>query len=199
MHRHRRDRPQPRRCVRDLILEIVINRDNPAHVLHRDREVSPTGCWPDTVARGTGPRERFVAPAAWRGTGPRPTVARHRLLSRSARACPSRTFDGPGHGGGQAPALRWDGTIFYPVGRGPVPREFSSVRSLAGDRPPPYGGPETSSICARQGLRATPHPSQPGVHEVLGESPPRSPSVPLASRRAARQRRLLHQPHLRQR
>ena len=137
MHRHRRDRPQPRRCVRDLIMEEGQsgkpdrldrrdrdNRDNPAHVLHRDREGSPTRCRPDTVARGPVPRERWMAQSPSR--------------YRSARACPSRTLDGPERGGGQAPALRWDGTIFYSVARGPVPRECSMAPGMAGDRPPPY-------------------------------------------------------------
>ncbi len=141
---------------------------------------------------------------------------------RNARACPSRSFDGPEHGGGQAPALRWRGNFFYTVARGPVPRDRSMARkhllrrsaracpSRASDGPR-HGGGQAPALRWRGDIfysvargpvplpRATPHHSQPVVHEVLGESPPRSPSVPLVSRRAARQRRLLHQPHLRQR
>ena len=85
------------------------------------------------VARGPVPRDRSIPQA--------------RPRYRSARACPSRSwvmksvFDYPGHGGGQAPALRYgDGMLGVFV-----PREFSLIRGTAGDRPPPYDLIEVSS------------------------------------------------------
>ena len=92
--------------------------------MHRDREVSPflfPARYPGegqalalravtiTVARGPVPRDLSVH-AAWRGTGPRPTM-------RTA-LCEE---DGP-----------------PTVARGPVPREFPVDRSMARDRPSPY-------------------------------------------------------------
>ena len=57
-------------------------------------------------------------------------------------------FAYPGHGGGQAPALRYrDGFCF--VVRSP--RAFSLDRSMAGDRPPPYGMREVSASTVARG------------------------------------------------
>ena len=77
------------------ILQILYNLANPAPILLNLVNPAPTGVLPGY---------------------------------RSARACPSRSFDGPEHGGGQAPALRWRGNFFYTVARGPVPRDRLMVR-----------------------------------------------------------------------
>ena len=89
------------------------------------------------VARGPVPRERSIVvglslasvrwPRAWRGTGPRPTGPQG-SLARSARACPSRTFD----------CARACPSRTFDRG-GLVARECSVVPGMAGDRPPPYG------------------------------------------------------------
>ena len=59
-------------------------------------------------------------------------------LSRSAGACPPRSFGNPQHGEGQALALRYRVPFFF-VARGPVPRDRWVIRGMARDRPSPYG------------------------------------------------------------
>ena len=65
--------------------------------------------------------------------------------SRSAGACPPRVFGGPQSGEGQALALRGRGAVFRirtppaTVARGPVPRDRWNARTMARDRPSPYG------------------------------------------------------------
>ena len=46
----------------------------------------------------------------------------------------------PQHGEGQALALRWEEGVLGDVARGTGPRERSVDRSMARDRPSPYGG-----------------------------------------------------------
>ena len=73
---------------------------------------------------------------------PSPYVKGRRFFHRSAGACPPRTLERADDGEGQ-------GAVFFTVARGPVPREFSVDRSMARDRPSPYGdreahpGPDT--------------------------------------------------------
>ena len=85
-----------------------------------------------------------------------PAIVQFRSIHRSAGACPPRSFVYPRHGEGQALALRWRNGpslrsagacpprsfSFAPctVARGPVPRDRSSLHSMARDRPSPYGG-----------------------------------------------------------
>ena len=61
------------------------------------------------------------------------------VFYRSAGACPPRMSGRPQHGERQALALRWEEGVLGDVARGPVPRERSVDRSMARDRPSPYG------------------------------------------------------------
>ena len=89
-------------------------------VLHRDREVSPTGrAWVCRSVAGDRPPRYVVVRVSWHQNG---------RLHRRARACPSPCLGLPNVRGGQAPALRYcEGFLAgerppSSVGRGPVPR-----------------------------------------------------------------------------
>ena len=85
------------------------------------------------------------------GDRPPPYGGTENLLPCSARACPSRTSEGPGHGEGQALALREGKAFFFIVARGPVPRD----RSMAKDRPSPYVKGRRFFTAARGPVTAT--------------------------------------------
>ena len=93
-----------------------------------------------TVARGPVPRDLSIN-AAWRGTGPRPTV-RGPFCEEDG---PPTVARGPvprdlsiyaaWRGTGPRPTV---GGVFLNVARGPVPRERWDARTMARDRPSPY-------------------------------------------------------------
>ena len=101
------------------------------------------------VARGPVPRDRWIARVlrwtqAWRGTGPRPTMKRRLPHNRSAGACPPRSPDlrenrTPATALSRAdrgmardrPSPYGEGGRFFPVARGPVPREKMHRNTVA--------------------------------------------------------------------
>ena len=95
-------------------------------VLQTLRGFAPRGTIDIKVLKDLKTASRKLSSAAWRGTGPRPTVKRSLLRHRSARACPSRTFIAT-----QARRGRRDLLVSthknapITVARGPVPRDRS--------------------------------------------------------------------------